>query len=256
MVGLLAITGGVIASSFGVYKHFTRGPNTSRQKREAKVAGSVAKSISAHPKQFAVASPTDNIEGRIQHGIRTSTISAGVASAGLLFFPPLQYASIPILVYMGVPAAQGAYAELHDNGRLSAELAETLVLTICLASGFYLVSSLGFGLYYIGRAVHHNRNLAKELSTNSWPVPYVARLIKEAKEVIVPTKTLQQSDQVLVKTSEMVPADGVVVNGAAWLRPRGSAADLSSQLKREGDPVLAADIVMAGRLNICVRKAG
>ena len=190
----------------------------------------------------------------LQHGIYTSSISLGLASAGLFFFPPLHYASIPILIYMGVPSARQAYDVLYEQGRPSRALAETAALAICLGGGWYLAGSLGFCCYYLGRLNRFNHSLAQRLQSMPRSLPPSARLFNGTKEVMVPTDTVQGGDEVLVETSEIIPVDGVILEGVAWIQPSGSKDASSCRLMRIGDRVLATDLVIAGRLSLCAHR--
>jgi len=177
-----------------------------------------------------------------------------VASAGLLFFTPLRYASVPVLVYMGIPAAQDAYDILYIESRSSRALAETAVLMISLASGYYWVSSLGFFLYYAGRTLYHNRpHTDKMIPRNMWQVPRMARLLKATEEIAVQTVTLQPGDLVIVGTSEVVPGDGVITEGMALLKSSAMPNALGT-LKQPGDNVGATDIILVGQICIQIQE--
>ncbi|MCB0081355.1 MAG: hypothetical protein KDE47_10505 [Caldilineaceae bacterium] len=197
---------------------------------------------------------TEEERETLQQGIYTSSVSLGLASAGLFFFPPLHYASIPILIYMGVPSARQAYDVLYEQGRPSRALAETAALAICLGGGWYLAGSLGFWCYYLGRLNRFNHSLAQRLQSMPRSLPPSARLFNGTKEVMVPTDTVQGGDEVLVETSEIIPVDGVILEGVAWIQPSGSKDASSCRLMRIGDRVLATDLVIAGRLSLCAHR--
>ncbi|MEZ4706675.1 MAG: hypothetical protein R3A44_05700 [Caldilineaceae bacterium] len=220
-----------------------------------------AQSFDLHPKTLAhrttiTIDPIPRVQEErelLQHGVRTSSLSLGLASAGLFFFAPLQYATIPVLIYMGAPSARHAYDMLHEQGRPSRALAETAVLAICLGGGWYLVGSLGFWLYFLGRLNRHNRGAAR-LPHSVQLRPSSARRLNGDAETVAPTHALQQGDQVLVGTSETVPVDGVIVEGVAWIQPSGCSDVAGCRLLRAGDRVMAADLVIAGQLSVRVQQ--
>ncbi|MCB0095571.1 MAG: hypothetical protein KDE46_07610 [Caldilineaceae bacterium] len=193
---------------------------------------------------------TEEERETLQQGIYTSSVSLGLASAGLFFFPPLHYASIPILIYMGTPSARHAYDVLYEQGRPSRALAETAALAICLGGGWYLAGSLGFWCYYLGRLNRFNRGVAQRLQSMPRRLPPATRLFNGTKEVVVPTDTVQSGDEVRVETSEIIPVDGVILEGVAWIQPSGSKDASSCRMVRTGDKVLATDLVIAGRLTL------
>ena len=266
MVGILAVTGGALVTGFGVYKYFTDKapapkPNPARRsarqtqlsfKQDSQPHG--APRVTQH-KQVELVAQTSATKEALHYGLRTSSISLGLAASGLLFFAPLQYASIPTLIYMGIPPAQDAYEVLLVEGRASMALAETVVLGLCLAGGFYFIGSLGFGLYYLGRTLYHNRLPAIKSDQDVWQSPQLACLRKDAQEVVVPATTLQRGDQIIVHSSEMVPADGTIIEGSAWLTSAALMNGDSEILKGIGDRVSTADIVVVGQLCIKVHGA-
>ncbi|MEZ4581250.1 MAG: hypothetical protein R3A10_06315 [Caldilineaceae bacterium] len=57
----------------------------------------------------------DAPDANARRNLQAASLSLGLASPGLLL-PPVQFAAIPTLIYMGIPAAQEAYATLrHDR---------------------------------------------------------------------------------------------------------------------------------------------
>lgn len=188
-------------------------------------------------------------------GLRTSSFSLGMAALGHFVFPPLAYASIPALIYMGVPSAQTAYAVLRHERRGSVALAETAALGVCLASGAYLAGSLGFCLYYLGRGARLARPAARETAKSLPRSPATAHLCQDDLHLDVAVTSLQAGDLILVATSEMVPVDGMVVEGVAWLRSPLLDEDADDLHKGPGDSVSAGDLVMVGRVRLRVHRA-
>lgn len=184
------------------------------------------------------------------YGFHTSTLALGVTTVGRLCFPPLQVAGLPLLIYMGIPAAQQAYDQLAEEGRPGWALAETVVLTVCLASGAYWVGSLGFWLYYGGRHLLARQPQSGDVHQSIWELPTTAHLWKEGVTCAVPTATLQPGDQVILHSGELAPVDGLITEGVALLRPPALSAARGLH-KSVGDKVAAADLVLVGR--ICVQ---
>ncbi len=195
----------------------------------------------------------------IHYGLRASALALGVTTTAHLFFPPLQIAGLPLLVYMGIPPAQAAYEQLWVDGRPSRALTETVALAVCLTGGYYWVGAFGFWLYYGGQdwlaaqrpseAAQHQdtwaptaRPSSLEATTHRW---------QDGATCVVSTATLQPGDQVLLHSGELSPVDGVITEGVAWLRPQAVSSTACGLRKAVGDRVTVADIVLVGR--ICVR---
>lgn len=271
MVELFALTGGVVAAGIGLYRYFAQSTDVPQPEMIAVESSPSPQPVAAQmgtmpATQMQAVKPTKNEEidllprteetkAELQRGLAASSISLGIASTSLLFFPPLRFATVPILLYMGAPSAQRASTLLYQEGRPSMALAETTALAICLGGSWYLLGSMGFGLYYLGRLARHNRSVVQKLNGITAP-PQNARRIDDVNgaDVMVPTAILDVGDEVVVRTSEVVPVSGIVTDGTAWIKPVGSTDAATYCLKRTGDRVCATDIILVGQLSLRVQK--
>ncbi|MEM7125882.1 MAG: hypothetical protein AAF702_06125 [Chloroflexota bacterium] len=265
MTLITALAGSAVAAGVGFYAHFTRTmyvPSPASGLGESKQP-IFRKIWLRQPKSDSTADPDDQVKDtqkvqrtnhKINHGLLTSSISLSVATTGFLVFPPLRYASIPTLVYMGIPSAQDAYDNLYNEGNISAALIETATLTICLGSGYFWLGSVSFLLYYIGRALVHKEPETEALYVAHEHLFDTARLLINDNTVDTPITALQSGDRIVVLTSEIVPADGIIVDGTAWVRAGVLTDVMPGLLKRVGDKVSAADIVVIGNVTIQVIK--
>ena len=188
----------------------------------------------------------------IRYGLRTSTLALAVTTTGRLCFPPLQVAGLPLLIYMGIPSAQQAYGQLAEEERMGRALAETVVLAVCLASGYYWVGSLGFWLYYGSRALLAEKQQSQDAHQHqAGSVPTTTQRWQDGAACGVPTASLQPGDQVILHSGEVAPVDGLITEGVAWLRSQAlsSACDLR---KGVGDKVTATDLVLVGQIFVRV----
>ncbi|MEZ4868132.1 MAG: hypothetical protein R3C14_42790 [Caldilineaceae bacterium] len=248
MVGTLAIGGGAVYGGYRIFKYisektsFLKWPIPHKAQREHKNEAQPAPSSTWNVQE---ARQLD------QHGLVTAALSLGATTAGVIFFAPLHYASVPLLVYLGIPPTQEAYATLRYEGRPSPALVETMALAVCLAGGYYLVGSLGFSLYYLGRTVLHRRQAAH--LADSWALPQSVRLQRDGEELWAPMHSVQLGDLVIVRHSEMTPVAGVIREGAALLKARHHLQPFVESIKRVGDMVTATEIVQAGQIIIEVQ---
>jgi cation transport ATPase len=160
-------------------------------------------------------------------------------------------AGLPLLVYLGIPSAQQAYAQLRVDGRPSRALAETVALAVCLAGGYYGVGALGFWLYYGGQRWWATQRPDENTRHPQRWAPTTTHLWQAGAVCAVPTATLQPGDQVLLHSGELAPVDGLITEGVAWLRPQALLPATTGLRKGVGDRVAATDLVLVGR--ICVR---
>jgi cation transport ATPase len=276
MVGLLAVTGGALATGFGVYTYLTKRAGTSRKKfargrkqpesadfvqnAQPESAAQLQPHAASHEMNLAPNMPSARgVPDELRYGLHTSSISLALATTGLLVFDPLRYASVATLLYMGIPPAQDAYVQLKEESRASLALVETVALAVCLASGYYWVGSLGFWAYYLGRTLVHNRSLDSQQELNEsggeqWPAPHMACLLHQEGEIEVPTASLQRGDRIIVRTSGRVPVDGRIFEGSAWIRPGALGDQTAETYKSNGDSVSATDLVLIGRICVLVQR--
>jgi cation transport ATPase len=199
---------------------------------------------------LAAQSP-DHPTASITYGLRTSALALGATTVGWLIAPPLCLAGLPLLVYMGVPAAQRAYAQLWVNGRPTWALAETVVLVICLAGGYYWVSALGFLFYYSSRRWWVAQAQDEAPPVAAWLAPTIAHCRKAGAICAVPTAALHPGDQVMLCSGEMAPVDGLIIEGVGLLQPPLLPPTGCALRKSVGDRVNTRDIVLVGQL--CVQ---
>lgn len=268
MVGLLTMTGGASLAGLWVYRRVKeqRGEErwwhapqqtlqtTLRQVRRRFMARNPVTSL--RPPMAATLAPAaaqalDLQVTTINYGLRTSTLALGATTVGWLISPPLQVVGLPLLVYMGIPAAQAAYEQLWLDGRPNRSLAETVILVVGLARGYYWISALGFCCYY---GVRHWRLKPPQdaaLETVAPVASIMAHCRQEDAVYAVPLATLQPGAQVILQSGEVAPVDGLIVEGVAWMRQQGALVPAAGLRKAVGDRVMAADLVLVGR--ICVR---
>jgi cation transport ATPase len=213
-------------------------------------------------KQTAVIPPTDThplttaqrgktATDDAAYGLRTATLALGVTTVGVLVAPPLRLAGLPLLVYMGIPAAQTTYEQLWMDGRPNRALVETVVLGVCLVGGYYWVGALGFWLYYGSRTLLAPTPQSTPNRSTTWQTPTTVHLWQAGTTSVVPTNTLQPGDQLLLQSGDMTPVAGVIVEGVAWVRSQAMANNAGALRKSVGSQLLATELVVVGR--VCVR---
>lgn len=270
MVGLLTLTGGASLAGVWVYRRLEKGTrpaaaaswwkaswqtvqetlHTVRQGLMQRSPRPLAAALATPPPALTlldIAEPT----AAIRYGLWTSALALGVTTTGRLLFPPLQVAGLPLLVYMGLPPAQTAYTQLQLDGRPGSALAETMLLVVCLAGGYYWVGALGFCLYYGGRTLLAKKPQDGAAQGSLWDLPATTHRWQAGAACAVPVATLQPGDHLLLQSGEMTPVDGQIVEGVAWVQAQALSATACGLRKGVGSRVTATDIVVVGR--ICVQ---
>ena len=192
----------------------------------------------------------------IEQSLGVAVTALGTAMAGALYYPPLRLVCIPAFLYLGIAPTQRVYLIWRHEGRVSPAVAESLLLAICLAKGYLLVSAAGFSLYYLGQWVATLRQGVDARST--WQPPLWAWRQSAEGQVVTPVNRLQIGDTVVVHAGEMVPLAGVVSSGMAWVRTPGSTTHPDTDEYTVGikigigQSVAATTIVMVGAINVVI----
>lgn len=260
MVGTLAIGGGALYGGYKLYQQLAKErPSLWLWKKRVTTPVYRHEAQPAQSKMLMNEQPSvDNALGSRRamaqldrYGLTTALLSLGTSTLGALCFTPLHYASVPLLVYLGIRPAQAAYQALHDDGQPTVALAETMALAVCLAGGYYVAGSLGFSLYYLGRIALHHQQITQ--IKEGWFLPRRVRLQKEGEELWTPLNRVQPGDLVIIRHSEMVALTGVIRQGSALIKACRCPDQAEETIKRVGDRVSVADIVQAGALVIQVQ---
>jgi heavy metal translocating P-type ATPase len=86
--------------------------------------------------------------------------------------------------------------------------------------------------------------------------PDALRLLLTGEVETVPVSALQAGDRFIVHTGHNVSADGIVVSGVAEVDAKELTGESRLLPKKEGDPVFASTIVVAGEMVVEVDRSG
>jgi len=75
-------------------------------------------------------------------------------------------------------------------------------------------------------------------------------------EIEIPFEDLQLGDTLILDVGQMIPVDGVILEGWALIDQQRLTGESQPVEKSAGDPVLAATIVLSGKLRVRVEKSG
>ena len=86
--------------------------------------------------------------------------------------------------------------------------------------------------------------------------PMTVWILSQGIEVEIPFARLAAGDLLVVGAGQMIPADGEIVEGAASIDQRLLTGESQPAEKAVGEPVLAATVVLAGRIVVKVERTG
>ena len=200
--------------------------------------------------------------GELEKDLNRSLISS-VAALGLIGAEALAgFSATPFIMAFGLftswPAVKEVYRIAVEERRLSILHLITGYAVAQWFSGTYwaaitgmLVTTLGSKVQLLTRIVtrHSLSHLFGEQPAQVW-------VVVEGVEMQVPFEQLRIGDILVLDAGQPVPVDGVVVQGAATLDQHRLTGESQPVEKTVGDTVLAATVVLGGRIQVRVEKAG
>lgn len=200
--------------------------------------------------------------GELEKDLNRSLISSA-AALGLIGAEALAgFNATPLIMAFGLytswPAVKEVYRIAVDERRLSILHLLTGYSVAQWFSGSYwaaitgmLVTTVGSKVQLLTRIVtrHSLSHLFGEQPAQVW-------VVVEGVEMQVPFEQLRVGDILVLDAGQPVPVDGVVVQGAATLDQHRLTGESQPVEKTVGDTVLAATVVLGGRIQVRVEKAG
>ena len=90
-------------------------------------------------------------EREIDHYLRISLISLGLALAGAYIDRLFYVLSVSLTLYCSLPVFQRALRTLFIDRRLKASITDSIAVTTTLVAGYYTASALTSSMYYFSR---------------------------------------------------------------------------------------------------------
>ena len=192
------------------------------------------------------------------HYLKFSFISMGVTSVFSLFFPAFTILTTPLLIYCALPVYQDAYNSLINKGKLKISLLDSIAITAGIATGYYAVSAFGNAVYFIAaKLLDKTRNNNQKIICDIFQdLPQHVWLLRNEVEVEIAISELKVGDIIVVNAGEVIPVDGKIVNGIATIDQRMLTGEAQQCEKEAGDQVMAATIVITGKIHIQTEKTG
>lgn len=196
------------------------------------------------------------------------TVNRNLALSGLLttaaivtlpFSPLLRFAiCVPQAAYLVKEEYELAYQAVVHEQRLSLAVLSAVYQTLLWLGGYYVVGGALLILTAFGKKlslVTEDRS-RKELVNIFGQQPHTVWVMSNGVEIEIPFEQLQEGDVLVVSAGQMVPTDGVIVEGHASIDQHQLTGESQPAEKEVGDEVLAATVVLAGRIHLRVEKTG
>lgn len=240
---------------------------TRRRKRLARVLRYVPLLGDTRHEQMAVLAQDNGIEVSetvsfseelLNRRLGIAMTSLGITSVALLIYPPLQFLALPLLLHNWKIFFTTAYEDLIIKHKVSMASVDALAVGGLIVSlNLWIASLTGMLMNISFKVIHRVRdNSQRSLVRVFSQQPTMVWVRINNTEVELPFTSLQVGDLVVVQTGQVIPIDGVVVNGAGAVDQHVLTGESQLVEKAPGDEVLAATVLLAGRLVIQVNRAG
>lgn len=187
-----------------------------------------------------------------------SLLSLGLTLTGRLLYPPLVLLSLPGLLYTTYPFIKAGYDDLWIKRKATASTLDLILLPGVLLLGDFVVLSFTTSVLALAHLIVHNmedRSLQSVVNVFG-KQPMTVWVLADGNEVEIPFNQLQRGDLLVVGAGQMIPADGQIVQGIASIDQRLLTGEAQPAEKGVGEPVLAATLVLAGRILVQVERTG
>ena len=183
--------------------------------------------------------------------------SLGMATLGQVVFWPLKLLSLGCSVYLTAHFYQKAYRMLR-KGKVGVPTLMVVSMAGALVCGYIWLAS-----FFLVLAQFAQRLTAKVTADSRAglvdvfrQVPKTAWVLVDGVEIRTPLADVKAGQTVAVGGGEAIPVDGTVAAGMAAVDQHLLTGEARPVDKGAGDPVFAGTLVLSGRLEITVEKAG
>jgi len=182
----------------------------------------------------------------------TSTLIACLTGAA-----PFPVLAVAVLLNTVRPLAR-SIAALRE-GQVSIDLLDVAATFAALATGreitaAFVIWMVGIGDFLLDISANNARTALSMLMRRR--EPEALRLLPDGRTEKIAVGTLQAGDYFVVRAGHSVSADGIVVRGLAEVDAKELTGESRLLAKKEGDPVFASTVVVAGELVVEVDRSG
>lgn len=221
-------------------------PNDPRQQHLQEIASSNA------------VAEVSEVEKEALNRIKVASMTCVLTGAGVSLHPLLLLVAAPLFVYTLGKNYRDGLDMLRKERKIKPDLLSCFSSTALILNGMFFPASIIAGMssfvrYCIIKTEDHSK---KNLVSLFGEQPRSVWMLKDGVEIKVPLEQVQKNDMVVIHAGQTIPVDGVIVSGIASIDQHMLTGEGQPIEKEPGDSVLAATIVLSGRIEICIEKTG
>jgi Cu2+-exporting ATPase len=181
-----------------------------------------------------------------------------LAAIGQFVYPPVMVLTVLLALYAVMNLGQRAVQTSLQQRHLTIDALQFVFVIGTFANGYFITGGLfAILLRFVRKFVKQTRDQSrKNLSNIFGQQPRTVWVLLDGIEVELPFEQLQTGATIVVQAGQMIPADGLIMAGMASVDQQRLTGEAQAVEKGVGDPVLAATVVLSGRIFIQVEKTG
>lgn len=182
---------------------------------------------------------------------------AAVATASLPF--AVQFVTcVPLALYLVRDVYKRAYYSMKEERRLTFFSLLATNQTLLWFGGYFTLGGVVFILTNVGQKINYisEARSRQQLVNIFGQLPRHVWVLRQGVETKISFDALEVGDVLVVRTGQMIPIDGIIVNGYASIDQHRLTGESQPAEKGIGDDVLAATVVLAGKIEVRVEKTG
>ena len=191
--------------------------------------------------------------------VKISLTSLALAVGGVTIAPMLSLLSVAGLAWLSVPVFRDAYTSLTQERRVRMSVVDAVTLPAAIVTGHLVAAAFGYGVIFVGHSLlQRTKQHSRDDMLNVFEVPdtQVMRVSADGELEQVAVESLIVGDRILLDAGQGVPVDGTVLEGHGRIDQRALTGESQPVERVAGDAVLAATLIVEGRLLVQVDRSG
>ena len=240
----------------GVYtlKHLV----SKRQAKQQTITPAIDVNTLKNEPKIIVTSPTELIDSKNLHYVKTAGVSMSMASAAYFIYPPLTFLNVALLSYTLIPILKKTQQSWQMDKKITVHSYTSLTSILMLGTGNYFATGIHTAVYYISEhLIEKSRDEETVLSKQVFQqIPKMVWLEQNGIERQVELSQIQVGDNIIVSTGEVIPMDGIISAGLALVDQQALTGESYPIEKTIDDQVLSSTLVLSGRITIRATRSG
>lgn len=191
------------------------------------------------------------VDGKIE-----LSLAMFVGAIASKFYFPLSLFMLPPAISLSTPFYKRAWEAGTKERRVVLETIGSVVFTVMMVKGYFVLASLEALLYFINRKLllKTEDSSLRNMGHITGEMPKKVWLVKEEVEIEIPLERLEPHQIISVNAGEMIPVDGRIIKGFAMIDERMLTGESQPAEKKIGDKCFAATLLLEGKVYIQVEK--